>query len=112
AEGRRAEGEGVGAAPDADVRGGERFDGLHVEAAVGEVERNAVLEDADAATVEGALEAGAADGEAGFVGAEAGLRDDAGGEREGVVERGGAAAEETFRIHNFDTARREAEVGA
>ncbi len=110
AEGGAAVGEGVGPAPDRDVGGGGGLDGLHVEAAVGEVERHAVLEHAHAAPVKGALQAGAADGEAGLVGAEAGLGDDAGREGEGVGEGGRAAAQVAVGIDDLDAAGRAGEI--
>ncbi|MCY1175762.1 hypothetical protein D9M73_160140 [compost metagenome] len=71
--------------------GGERLDGLEVEAAVGQVDRRAVLHQQQAAAVEGALQAGTADRQARFLGAEARLDEHAGGQAEGVLQGAGAA---------------------
>jgi hypothetical protein len=104
AEGGGADGEGVTSAQHLDAGGGGGLEGLHVEAAIGEVDGHAVLEHDDAAAVEGALETGAADGEAGLIGAEAGLGKHAGRERKGVGEGAGAAIKIARGIDYFSAA--------
>ncbi len=79
-----AEGGRVGAAVDLDVAGGEWLDRLHVEAAVGEVERHTILEQQQAATMEGALQARAADRDARLLGAKARFGEDAGTAAQGI----------------------------
>ena len=51
--------------------GGQWLDGLEVEAAIGKVDRRAILHQQQAASMEGALQAGATNGQARFLGAEA-----------------------------------------
>ena len=60
----RAEGERVAALVDLDRAQAQRIDLVEVAAAVGEVERNAILQEFDAADMEAAGDAGAADREA------------------------------------------------
>ena len=97
--------QGVRAAEDFEILDGERFDGLHVEAAVGEVQRDAIEHQLEAAPVERALNAGATDGEAGFIGAEARLHEDAGDVFEGVLHGGDAARLELRRRDDARAAR-------
>ena len=90
----------IRAAIDLDVARGQRLDRLEVEAAIREVQRHAILQQLQAAAVEGALNAGAADGEARFLRAKARLDKDAGREIQRVLQRGGAAALVLFGIHD------------
>ena len=88
--------QGIGPAPHLDVAGRQRFDGLHVHATIGQIQRHTVLEDLQAPTVKGPLQAGSPNGNAGLLGAEARLDIDAGGEIEGVPEGGSAALTDRF----------------
>ena len=97
--------EGVAAADNLDVLGGEGFDGLHVEAAVGQIQRHAVLQQFQAAAVEGPLKSGAADGDAGLIGTKARLSEDAGGVVEHVLQGGGTASLEFLGGDDGGTAR-------
>ncbi|MNF71746.1 hypothetical protein D3C84_537030 [compost metagenome] len=107
----RAIAPGVGAAQDFDVVGGQGLDGLEVEAAVGQVDRCAVLHQQQATTVEGALQAGAADRQTRLLGAEARLDEDAGGQPEGILQGAAAATLVGFGIHHPGTAGDMGEVG-
>ena len=69
----------------------QRFDRLHVERAVGEVQRHAVLQHLDAAAVEGALDAGTADRNARLLGTEARLHEHAWRIPERIGQRADAA---------------------
>ncbi len=80
---------------------GQRIDRLHVESAIGEVQRHAVLKHANAAAVKRALHARAADRNARLVRAETRLRDHAGREREGVCHRAGTATQVAVRLDDF-----------
>ncbi|MNF51322.1 hypothetical protein D3C84_326400 [compost metagenome] len=104
AEVGRAVAPGVGAAQHLDVVGGQRFDGLEVEAAVGQVDRRAVLHQQQAAAVEGALQAGAADRQARLLGAEARLDEHPGGQAQGVLQGAAAPALVGFGVDNAGAA--------
>src|SRR5690606_32604185 len=89
---------------DFDVLRRERFDRLEIKSSVGEIERHAVLHQLQSPTVEGALDARAADGESRFLGPETGLHKNAGGVVERVFQRRGAAAPVVFRVDHRDPA--------
>ena len=85
---------------------GLRIDGLHFKAAIGEIQRHAILHEPDAAPLEGALDAGAADGEAGFIRTEARLHEHTRSEIQRILQRDGPPAQVVLRIHDRRAASR------
>ena len=83
--------QGIGAAPHLDVPGRQGLDGLHVDAAVGQIQRDTILKDLQAATMEGALKAGTANGNARLLRAKPRLNVDPRREVESITQGGGAA---------------------
>ena len=106
AQGRRAVAQRVGALVDLDILLGERVDLVEVAAAVGLVDRRAVLQEPHAAQVEVARQAGAADDELGILLAVLALDADARRVVEHVLHGGGAAVEVALGRHDLDAARR------
>ena len=105
AEGRSAEGQRVAALEDLGRPQRERIDLVEVEAAIGHVEWNAVLQDLDPAPMEGAPDARAADGQPHFL-AIAGLRPYARHVLEHVAQVVGVGALQRLHVDPLDGARR------